>query len=454
MFGILKKQEDQTRIFLMGAFLFCSLSMLFYVLSPPGALFKENDSNGYRKITQHFLKNKKFNLSGKKLKVPIHPRGYPVFLSTLMTISGGNFYSVILMQVLLTLLSIFLLMRIAQLLFGQDTVYWTCLLASCNLGYLIYAQYWLMETLTVFFLTLFFERFITFLKNKNNFVLTQGGLILGISIFIKPIALYYPMIVGVCLFFYQESYKDFLKSFCSFIVAFAIPVASLMSYNYLTYGVFTVSVTLNQNIYSYFLPQIIAIKKSITIEKARRLVGQELGLTYFRHNVVFAIPYILKNLILAIRVWGFNMMKTFCGLYSIQIKVFFEPLLKGGEGSFFNFPGSWYTKLINYCSYGTSSFWLQLITLLEFIWMIIRFYLLGLFFVILFSEKRYNVLLFFLLSILYFVGITGHDGMARYRMMVEPLLILGSAHALVVMREWIKISINTFIPTMKNSRVS
>ena len=68
--------------------------------------------------------------------------------------------------------------------------------------------------------------------------------------------------------------------------------------------------------------------------------------------------------------------------------------------------------------------------------------------------ELHSFLLFFLLSILYFVGITGHDGMARYRMMVEPLLILGSAHALVVMREWIKISINTFIPTMKNSRVS
>lgn len=428
------------RLFIIGASFFCLVSFVLYFLSPMGAAVKENDANGYRKQVECFLKTGHLRPYEQKKGLPIHPPAFPLFVSILYSISNHSVGFVVLVHVLITIMSIFLLMRIALLLFNQQTAKISCLLTSCNLGYLIYAQYLLMEVLVVFLLTFFWERFFRFIKFRDPYVLLHAGLLLGFSLWLKPVALYYGPIVIVFLWFLEHnSWITKVQRVSWFASAFYMPFLILATYNWVFYGAFALSVTLDQNIFAYFIPQIMELKTGIPVEKARFLVWKELLHYNINRTMPGALWYCSKNLFLAIYVWSFNMFKTYFGLYTTQIKVFFNSALKGGQCSFFIYQGPIVNRIVQYCFAGSTNMLLVIIGLFEVIWNITRGVFQITFFGRLFSKKDWYIFSFFLVTFLYFVGITGHDGMARYRMMIEPLLILTSAYSISMIVDMWKI---------------
>jgi 4-amino-4-deoxy-L-arabinose transferase-like glycosyltransferase len=435
------------RTFLAGAVLFCFFSSVLYVLSPPGAATKENDANGYRKQTESFLKTGHFRPFKIKKSILMHPPGFTLFVSGLYLISNNNPGLVVFVHCLIALASIFLLMQIAQLLFDEQTAKITCLLACCNIGYLVYAQYLLMETLIVFLLTFFWERFFRYHKTKKKSLLLQGGLLLGISLWIKPVAMFYgPLVILFLLLWSSDSFKEKLQQAGWFALGFYIPFIILSSYNFFAYGVFGNSKAMYQNIFSYFIPQIMGLKTGVIPEKARSFVGKELQAYGITRTIPGAFWYCYKNSFLSVYVWTFNMFKTFFGLYATQVKVLFNTSLKGGQCSFFIQSGSAINRLFSYCFMGSTHWLLTIISFLEIMWNIVRCGFLLIMSLRLFNENRLYVLSFIWVTMLYFIGITGHDGMARYRMMVEPLVILGSAYGIsLILFSWQTYKNNRYI---------
>lgn len=428
--------QEYEKGFFISLCAYTTLFVFLYCASPQGALYKENDANGYKKKALCFLEQKTFSKVEQKT-VPVHPRGFPFLIAFFLYIFNGNFYSIILFHFVLSLITIFLTMRSARILISEKSRWLAGSFACLNIGYAVYVQYILMETVVVFLITFALERIACFYRTKNNNYLLQSGLVLGISLWLKPVVLYMPLVVVFWLFLYAAHVYDFVKKSCFFIIGFCFPLGALFIFNGFMYHAYAMPKTLHQNMYLYFLPQIIAVKQGVSVDAARVMVHDTLS--YYGQGAVDLFWYIKDNFLLALKVWFFNMCKTALGLYTTQIKVLLNHDLKGGVCSFFALSGSYIQRINTYIFYEAHSLWVIFFAYFEIIFALMRIVLL--FFALHgFFDKKYQSICFLLFfALFYFLFITGHDGMARYRMMSEPFLLLLMAYGWLVVEQNIKI---------------
>ena len=102
---------------------------------------------------------------------------------------------IILIQILLTLLSAFLIFVTARRLFNETVGLIAFALTCINVGFLTFSQFILTESFLALFLILFFERFTAYLYDNNRKNLGHAAIALGLSVLIKPAALYYPILL-------------------------------------------------------------------------------------------------------------------------------------------------------------------------------------------------------------------------------------------------------------------
>ena len=146
----------------------------------------------------------------------------------------------------------------------------------------------------------------------------------------------------------------------------------------------------------------------------------------------YARPYIF------VKTWIREMIKTFAGLYTTNLKVLVEPETNGGDVSFFFTQGSIFEKIISYITAGTTKPIVKTIGFVETFWNLIRylFVLIGLLWLLFSRSKnlfpRLYLFLFFSSYLSYFSFVTGFDGCARYRTMIEFLLLMLAALGIFV----------------------
>ena len=118
-----------------------------------------------------------------------------------------------------------------------------------------------------------------------------------------------------------------------------------------------------------------------------------------------------------------NCTKTLCGLYTTNLKVLIDPAANPGGLSFFRLSGTFFTRCHAYITGNTSLLWIKALGYWEAGLLILNY----LFFVVglcaLYKQRRWAILVFILLYLGYFTGITGHDGCARFRMMFDMILL-------------------------------
>jgi hypothetical protein len=97
------------------------------------------------------------------------------------------------------------------------------------------------------------------------------------------------------------------------------------------------------------------------------------------------------------------------------------------DNSFFAQPGVWWKKIHNYIANGARHWTVIVIGYAEFLYQMIRYVLVFLALGVLLRRREW-ALTFFLLAFLgYFLMVTGHDGCARFRMMIEGLVVILTA---------------------------
>lgn len=424
------------------SFTVCAATVLFVLLTfslykavPDETAHLEIDSYRYDAIAQTFARTGRLVEYADKPEAPVQPIGYPLLVGILYWMFGHRYAVIVFFQLLVALATLWLLGSIARRIFSKQCAQITVVLFAVNLGFLVYTQFILAEIVLVAFITLFIDRFLQAVATGSFATVVGAALIMSFSVFIKPVLLMYSPIAGLLLFFFTKGPVDRVQRAALFIVSFFIPVFLYMTYNRYMFGVFAFAPMTPLNLYHVLLSKVIArvdhkpigeVSASILAfkgahsfdfagwESARQLFWDYL----YRYPMVFA------------QVWVQNVIKTVAGLYTTQLKVLLEPLVHGGDCSFFALSGSLMQRLHQYIVCGTDSVVLWGIGYIEAGALIARYMLVLHAVRLLLLQRRFMELSFFSSLIAVCFLVTGTDGCCRYRLSCEPVLILMTAYAL------------------------
>lgn len=357
---------------------------------------------------------------------PYYVLGYPAIIAALYALFGYSTIPLLFFNLLLTLAALILMYGMVML-YDQQAASMSALLLATNLGFLSFSLFILTEITVTFFLLLFLYTTLYAIKKSSlhAFMLTAPAL--ACSILIKPAALYFPFLylpaAGLSLY---HSYHDIKKTFfilSSWIALFALPLTLYATHQAAVFGKFYICKLDQENLLYWFYPHVRAAIHQTTADDERiflRTLSQE----DIRH--VF-LQDIRNHPFKASAIWLKNCLKTWLGLYTTHIKLLLEPELSGGDISFFKQQGSLYEKIKNYIRAGTDKEWLQALAWYEALFLVLRLCFLTLGFFWLYKKQEYASAIILLLYMAYFTIITGHDGCARFRMLLEPALILLSS---------------------------
>ena len=421
--------------FFSSIFLFASIFLYINVSSVNS--HQDIDSKAYITNAIRFYNHNSFIEPGQTADIPYYSMGYALFIGIIYKIFGvNNDFALIWIQVLLALLTGFLIFKITNYLFDKKTALISFAIFSLNLGFLVFSQFILTEILLAFLLVLFLERFVLFLNYNLLSYLMQAAFVLGISIWVKPAALYFIFPVILFLLFSVKS-KNKIKSILLFSVFFYLPILGYMTFNKVTYNQFVVGALGNENLYFYFLPKVIAQQKNTDVNKeiisvSSLVTGNKLEhQSWEKVNALFWRTF-KSSPVLFVKVLLINVGKTFAGLYATNLKVLIEDDTRGGDVSFFKTNGGILQRSWSYIAAGTNSNIIKIIGLSEAIWNIIRYFLCFIALISLALKKQWNIFFLFSLFVFYFSMITGHDGCARFRMMFEFVLIILAAKGMTI----------------------
>ena len=421
------------------------VSALIFNFVPSKKCHMDIDSPEYEKIALNFSQNGTLK---HPERITSHPLGYPLFLGIIYKFFDNSNSWAIFFQIILSILSMFLIFRISLLLFNYNVAKIALFLLSINIGFFVYPQFILADSLYTFLLALFVERFLKFFYTQNIYYLVMSGFVLGISVVVRPVALYFVwLLLFFMLFFCGQRFFIKLKNILIFSFCFWITVFGYMSYNYQVYGQMKVTSLTEEGIYHYFTRILLAEIKGISLEQADSHVGSLKcskvrdclwNKKSFNVKKEFLFGLMKRNQLLTIFVFTRTCLKVLVGNYSTQLKILFEEKLKGGECSFFKGRGTFFQKLKSYVSCGTTSYPLIVCGWFELFYNFLRLFFVLLALIYMAMYRKIGVLCFSLLFLASFIGCTFFDGCARYRMMVEPLFLPLASFGIYVLYCWFR----------------
>jgi len=414
---------------ILFSIIFLFFSVVLHLNVSPVNPYQDIDSKAYIHPALNFYENNSFSDGS----IPYYCLGYAFFVGFLYKIFVPSNSFVTWVQVLIALLTGFLIFFIARRLFNEKIALISFVIFTFNVGFLTFNQFILTEILLTFLLTLFLYLFIIFLSDNKLIYLFLSGLSLGLSIVVKPAAIYFILFIVLFLaIFLDNTCLQKLKFIILFCFAFYLPVFGYMYFNKVNYNEFRIAALGNENLYFYLFPKVLASKNKTDVKQetqklASMLTGNKMASSSWISIKQLFIQNLQENPILFIKIWLQNVSKTFLGLYSCNLKVLVEPNTRGGDISFFKNSGNLIARSWIYIIAGTTSFSVKLISFLEAIWTILRYILCFIALMFLLIRKKWSLLFLLAGYIFYFSMITGHDGCARFRMMFEPVLIILSA---------------------------
>ena len=220
--------------------------------------------DGYNILAKHLLSDSFFSYDGVNAQYNRTP-GYPFFLVAIYFFCGDD-RTVVIIQILLTLINVYLFYRILIMLSVPKrlsllgTILSLCYLSAVSQIFTIQS-----ETLFGFFLLLSLYFFVCFIKNKNLWVFFGFCLSLNYALFVRTILLYFNILVCFALLVAFIFKKMQLKYFVLFILCFIIVFGGWSYRNYVHSGVFVFSTAQQDNKQRYYAPFITARIKGIPL---------------------------------------------------------------------------------------------------------------------------------------------------------------------------------------------
>jgi len=410
--------------------LFVLLSLILWYCTPDRAMHFELDSYNYDRVARFFCTHGRFSDPIATDQVPIYPMGYPAFIALIYSMGGAHVNAVFVTQILLVLLTFWCIFCIACQLYSHTVACYTVGALAVHVGILVYAQLLLSEVLLMTVLICMFDRLVRWHTTQRFAYAWQAMCLLGVSLIIKSIA-----ILFVPVLFLSVVGRSLLQALL-LCLALLLPIIPFSAYNYVHYGTFQVSPQFSVNMLHYFLPKLIAHADHISVQSALERVP--CAGTFFQAgcwnrawhlcwHYISTYPYSASML------WLLNMGKTVFGLFTTQLKIMFNPNVRGGACSFFYADGSIFDRLYRSITYATSSPLIIAMGLVELLILLLRPWCMAIGWYVLAHKNRRMALLIGLFIVLC-IAVTGFDGCFRFRMAFEPLAVMLSMSGLLHLR--------------------
>jgi 4-amino-4-deoxy-L-arabinose transferase-like glycosyltransferase len=182
------------------------LPLAIFAHRPNPKVFQTDDTTSYRLPAEALLDHHRFEF--ESLPDIIRTPGYPLFLTA--GLSAGHFEAVtILLQILLSVCTVYLVYRLALELWQHETVaLCAALLYALEPLSILYSSLILSETLFTTLTTVFLLYLVRYLNRQQLADLLVSGLALAASVYVRPVALFLPLAVllGLLVWKWTASY--------------------------------------------------------------------------------------------------------------------------------------------------------------------------------------------------------------------------------------------------------
>jgi 4-amino-4-deoxy-L-arabinose transferase-like glycosyltransferase len=274
-----------------GIFAVCALygiiSIALFIGMTGGNVIMGGDSASYIIPAKNILSNSFFSNDGIKAAY-IRTPGYPLFLAAIYSL-GGNDTVVIIVQILLMTLKVYLFYQILVIMRTPNklSLFGTGLLL-CNIQSYGYSLSIMTEPLFGFFLMLALYFLVKYIyKGKNQWVFFAFSASLNYALLIRPILMYFNMLVCFALLVIFIINKTQFKCFLYFSLCFLVIFGGWSCRNYIHSGVFIFSTISKNNMKNHYAPIISAGSEYV---KNHDVQGFIEGATDY-HNEMFLQEY-------------------------------------------------------------------------------------------------------------------------------------------------------------------
>jgi hypothetical protein len=423
----LKFFNKKNNIYLLLILIISSLIKLIFIINLDNDILNLADQSKYIRISDFILENKHYPDMPNKFtnRVPI----YPYFLFMLRSFFD-NLIFVIIIQNIISCFLIILVYNLSKLVLKKLSILITFIF-SINLNIILHTNLLLTDFLFLFYFMIFLYFFIKFMKKKTIKNLVFASIILGISTLIRPQTQFFPIIILISIFLLlNDRFLKKVKFFLIFIIIFKSITFSWEVRNYNVHGKFFFDTSKQTNLVGYYLPHFDQYEFGKSLEdskKNRRLLWKK----YIVQNNFQNKDFIdLEEIVVSYtkeEFFKYKFLTVFNVLSNGIIKNLFTPTYSDisywyqvKKTSFSKTEGaSFFAQTKNFLKVNNNSYSKLLIisTIILFFFRILEFF--GL---LKYIKKDFQLSIFFLLIIGYFLILMGPIGQAKYRIPYEYFL--------------------------------
>ena len=421
--------KDVTFLFLLALLVRVSYAILFveieYLLS--------EDQMGYIQLAQQFPESGFLGMTSER--VP----GYPLFISSIYTVFGESLWNVISIQILLDSASCVVIALMAKSLFGKG--FWIAgVLSVINLNMIILSASLLTDTLFLFLFILFIFSLLQYLQNERTSWFILLVLFISLATLVRPSSYYLLLILLIGLVSWRLWHRDTILKIGTLAVFYVVIVGVLLGgihqRNYQQYGSTALVSQTGVHLLGWVVPATYQYSGQGSYQEGQWLARERLASALQRDQLEVLSPNpfesssyqtnVGKDILFEL---GFlNVLKAWVVGSTINLlapSVAYAPALRAMEHpSFYETKGSGIVeKLFNYIKNSNGFLYLSILavgTVISIIFTMLA--LIGVFKMIVALPPITTTTLLLLVG--YFLAVTGPIIGVKYRLPIEPILIL------------------------------
>ena len=421
--------KDVTFLFLLALLVRVSYAILFveieYLLS--------EDQMGYIQLAQQFPESGFLGMTSER--VP----GYPLFISSIYTVFGESLWNIISIQILLDSASCVVIALMAKSLFGKG--FWIAgMLSVINLNMIILSTSLLTDTLFLFLFILFIFSLLQYLQSERTRWLTLLVLFISLATLVRPSSYYLLPILLIGLVSWMLWHRDTILKIGAltvlYLVIAGVLLGSIHQRNYQQYGSTALVSQTGTHLLGWVVPATYQYSGQGSYQEGQQLAREGLA-SALQHDQLEELPSnpfdgssyqtnVGKDILFEL---GFlNVLKAWVVGSTINLlapSVAYAPALRAMEHpSFYETKGSGIVeKLFNYIKNSNGFLYLSILavgTVISIIFTMLA--LIGVFKMIVALPPITTTTLLLLVG--YFLAVTGPIIGVKYRLPIEPILIL------------------------------
>jgi 4-amino-4-deoxy-L-arabinose transferase-like glycosyltransferase len=383
------------------------------------------DALEYHPLAESILESKSFD-NFSSLRTP----GYPLFVALIYSLSSSSVWVVLLVQILLSLVSLYLVYKITLLVTTPKIALLAAFLFSIDTTQAVWTVELYTETL---FLLLFLASIYFLCKNVQEWNISHiivSAILLGAATLIRPISsLFIVVALLIILIGPETKFSRRIFDGILYVLLFLLVLSPWLIHNYSKYGEAKLSSISGFNLLFYNVAFTEVSKSGRTIYEVRKELMEEaarkgadtLSLHSFSSSDIYtglAKDYIQENFSQYVKRHLMGAVNIFVGLGSQKVAEKLHIKLGARNPEPFGGPGI-FKRAIGFIQ-GKSPLGLIIIFLLGM--SLLVNYAFALYGAFSFDKDKILILILFILIIIYFAALTGVVGYDRYRIPFMPFI--------------------------------